>query len=120
MSLADFQVGSFLGKGSFGTVYKVIRKRDGKEYALKELKIKSMSQQERYCIGLITPNAYLSHLHPECDLILIPFRYREEAVNEVRILASIKHPAIIHYCESFFEREKLYIVSTLDLSLCLN
>jgi serine/threonine protein kinase len=48
MSLSEFKITKFLGKGSFGTVHKVIRKTDNKEYALKEVQIKYMSQQERY------------------------------------------------------------------------
>jgi NIMA (never in mitosis gene a)-related kinase len=81
MRLADFKVIKFLGKGSYGSVYKVVRISDSTEYAMKEVKIKYMNQVER-----------------------------EEAVNEVRLLASVKHPLVIRYCESFYEADKLYIV----------
>jgi serine/threonine protein kinase len=47
MSLADFKTVKFLGKGSYGAVYRVTRLSDGKDYALKEVKIKYMTQQER-------------------------------------------------------------------------
>lgn len=47
MALSEFTIIKFLGKGSYGSVYKVLRKSDGKEYALKEVKIRYMSQQER-------------------------------------------------------------------------
>ncbi len=36
-TLADFNVQNKLGEGAFGQVYKVIRKADGKEYALKKV-----------------------------------------------------------------------------------
>ncbi len=48
MRLADFKIIKFLGKGSYGSVYKVVRISDGKEYAMKEVKIKYMNQSERY------------------------------------------------------------------------
>ena len=41
---------------------------------------------------------------------------REDAVNEIRILASLKHPSVIRYCESFYEQDKLYIVSDFGFS----
>lgn len=47
MSLSGFTISDFLGKGSYGSVYKVKRKSDGKFYAMKEVKIKYMSQIER-------------------------------------------------------------------------
>jgi serine/threonine protein kinase len=36
--------------------------------------------------------------------------YREDALNEIRILASIKHRNIIRYCDAFTEKDNLYIV----------
>eukprot|EP00192_Tetraselmis_astigmatica_P005145 CAMPEP_0117664870 /NCGR_PEP_ID=MMETSP0804-20121206/9475_1 /TAXON_ID=1074897 /ORGANISM="Tetraselmis astigmatica, Strain CCMP880" /LENGTH=505 /DNA_ID=CAMNT_0005472181 /DNA_START=129 /DNA_END=1646 /DNA_ORIENTATION=+ len=79
--LKHFKVLKFLGKGSFGSVYKVKRIADGKVYAVKEMDVKSMSQAER-----------------------------EEAVNEVRLLASAKHPNIVTYNEAFLDGNKLCIV----------
>lgn len=35
---------------------------------------------------------------------------REDALNEIRILASIKHRNIIRYCDAFTEKDNLYIV----------
>ncbi|KAJ4460880.1 putative Serine/threonine-protein kinase Nek1 [Paratrimastix pyriformis] len=78
----DFEILKFLGKGSYGSVSKVLRKRDGREYALKEVNIRYMSQKER-----------------------------EEAVNEIRILACFNHPNIIRYCEAFIEDDKLCIIT---------
>lgn len=80
--LRDFKTNRQLGKGSYGTVYKVTRRSDGQEYALKEVNVSNLNQKER-----------------------------EEAINEVRILASLRDPNIIRYCEAFLEGDKLYIVT---------
>ncbi|KAL0237814.1 hypothetical protein GEMRC1_012288 [Eukaryota sp. GEM-RC1] len=47
MSLRDYKIVRFIGKGSFGHVYRAIRHADGKEYAIKEIDIQSMSQREK-------------------------------------------------------------------------
>ena len=73
-SLSNFQKLKELGKGSFSTVYKVCRKSDNKEYAMKVVKITQLSEKER-----------------------------QNALNEIRILASIADPNIIAYKEAFFD-----------------
>ena len=65
-TLKSFRDLRLIGKGSFGRVYRCIRCSDNQEYAIKEVNIKSMSQRER-----------------------------EDAVNEVRILASVNHSMVI-------------------------
>lgn len=42
----DFVVQARLGKGAFGTVYKVTRKQDGKFYALKKIAIGKMPRRD--------------------------------------------------------------------------
>ena len=74
MSISDFKIRKKLGKGAFGSVYQVIRKEDSKKYAMKCVKISSLSQKER-----------------------------EGTLNEIRILASLSHPNIISYKEAFFD-----------------
>ncbi len=74
MSMKDFQVLSKLGEGAFSVVFKVRRISDGLEYALKKVRLGGLSTKER-----------------------------ENALNEVRILASILHPNIISYKEAFIE-----------------
>lgn len=64
----------FTGEGSFGSVDLVKRKTDGELYALKKVKILTM-----------------------------PERDRQNALNEVRLMASVKHPNIIEYKESFID-----------------
>ena len=63
-----------LGRGAFSKVYKVKRISDNKIYALKQVQIKNLKKKEL-----------------------------DNALNEIRILASIKHPGIIGFRESFFD-----------------
>lgn len=79
MSISEFQIISKLGNifqfnltkigdGSYSCVYKVKRLEDGVEYALKKVKMQNLSEREK-----------------------------ENALNEVRILASIKHKNVASY-----------------------
>lgn len=56
------------GEGAYSSVYLVRRLKDSKDYALKKVKINNLSEREK-----------------------------QNALNEVRILASINHPNIIGY-----------------------
>ena len=55
-------------------MYKVKRLSDGKTYALKKVKLLNLSEKEK-----------------------------QNALNEVRILASIRHPNVVMYKEVFLE-----------------
>jgi NIMA (never in mitosis gene a)-related kinase 1/4/5 len=77
MPLSDFRVVESLGKGSFASVYKVMRKSDNKVYALKRVKIGKMSKREI-----------------------------ADALNEIRFLASIRHKNIVGFLESFLENNE--------------
>ena len=57
-------------------VYKVKRASDGAEYALKKIKLMDLKDKEK-----------------------------ENALNEIRLLASIRHANIIGYKEAFFEKK---------------
>ena len=74
MSLRDFEVLSKLGTGSYSSVYKVRRKADGRLYALKQVNLGSLSPREK-----------------------------ANAVNEVRILASVKSQQVVAYYEAFVD-----------------
>jgi NIMA (never in mitosis gene a)-related kinase len=74
MSVSDFEVLTKLGEGAYSSVYKVRRLIDHAIYALKKVRLISLSTRE---------------IH--------------NAVNEVRILASIRHPNIIGYKEAFYD-----------------
>ena len=65
---------SSLGDGSYSSVYKVKRKTDDQIYALKKVKIQNLSDREK-----------------------------ENALNEVRILASVKNTFVAAYKEAFFD-----------------
>ena len=82
MGLNDFKIEQKVGKGSFGSVYRAKRLSDGRTYALKKVSIKDMPKKERL-----------------------------EAVNEIRLLASLNNAHIIGYCDAFLERHDLYIVT---------
>mmetsp|Transcript_42288 Transcript_42288/g.68123 ORF Transcript_42288/g.68123 Transcript_42288/m.68123 type:complete len:551 (+) Transcript_42288:150-1802(+) len=82
MGLADFRDIQMFAKGSFGRVFKGVRKPEGKMYALKQLNVQRMSRREK-----------------------------EETLNEVRLLASVVHRNILRFCEVFLEGKHLYIVT---------
>lgn len=71
----------FLGKGSYGSVYRVKRNDDEQIYAVKETDVCKMTQEER-----------------------------QDAANEIRLLASVKHPNIVRYYETFLDGNWLVIV----------
>ena len=64
------------GEGAYSSVYKVKRLSDNATYALKKVKMMNLSDKEKY-----------------------------NALNEVRILASIRHPNVIMYKEAFLEEK---------------
>jgi NIMA (never in mitosis gene a)-related kinase len=73
-SIGDFEVLEKLGEGAYSSVFKVRRRQDRLEYALKKVGIANLSSKER-----------------------------ENALNEVRLLASVKHPNIVAYKEAFLD-----------------
>lgn len=62
------------GEGAYSSVYSVLRHSDSQAYALKKVKMGKLSEKEK-----------------------------ENALNEVRILASIKHTNICAYHEAFMD-----------------
>lgn len=66
MSLDDFILKKKLGEGAYSSVYKVKRIQDDKNYALKKVKLQNLTEKEK-----------------------------QNALNEVRILASIRHPNVV-------------------------
>jgi len=71
-----FDIIEKLGNGAYSVVYKVKRKEDGNIYALKKVKLKGLTEKEK-----------------------------QNSLNEVRILASVKSPFVISYKEAFIEEE---------------
>ena len=64
-----------IGAGAYSSVYSVQRKADNKLYALKKVRIDYLSEKER-----------------------------SNAINEVRILASVSDPNVIAYKEVFVDK----------------
>ena len=77
----NYEIYKKLGKGGFGSVYKVINKNDNKIYAIKRLSIKGLNQK---------------------DL--------EYIKNEANILSNIENENIVKYYESFYEDDSFNIV----------
>ena len=75
-SIQDFTIKKTLGRGSFGSVYLVLRKKDQKIYALKTVIFENLNKRDQ-----------------------------ENSLNEVRILASINHPNVIGYKEAFWDEK---------------
>lgn len=73
-SLNDFHIIEEIGKGAFGSVFKVKRITDDEIYALKKVPMEKLKLKEK-----------------------------ENSLNEIRILASIDHPNIISYKDAFFD-----------------
>lgn len=81
MPLRDFQILHKLGEGSFGTVYKVRRHEDTKLYAMKRVQLGQMSDAEV-----------------------------ADALNEVRVLASVNHPHVCGFLEAFCNESELVVI----------
>lgn len=80
-SLAEFKLLGELGKGAYGTVYRVISLRDGKEYVLKKIPIKHLKKNEI-----------------------------QDVVKEAKILRKVDNPYIIKSFSHFVEGGALNIV----------
>ncbi|CAD8114225.1 unnamed protein product [Paramecium sonneborni] len=79
--ISDFEILNRLGEGSYSQVFKVIRKSDQQVYAMKKVKLYDLKEKEK-----------------------------ENALNEVRILASFDDPNIINYKDAFIDDNMLYII----------
>ena len=80
--MQNFTIINKIGEGAYSTVYTVRRIEDNNLYALKKVKIKNLSLKEK-----------------------------QNALNEVRILASVNSPFVISYKESFIDEK--------DQALCI-
>lgn len=76
MSLKDFEQLNKIGEGAYSQVYKVLRKSDQCIYALKKVIMNKLKVKEK-----------------------------SNALNEIRILASVNHPNVISYKQAFFDNE---------------
>ena len=94
MKASNFIFEKTIGKGSYGTVYKVVNKHTSKIYAMKKIKIINISQYERVNV-----------------------------INELRILATHMCPFIVKFKSAFIDNEFMYIVTEFaingDLSMLI-
>lgn len=79
--LADFEFLGRLGAGSFGSVHKVRRKADGLLYVVKQISIGDLTPAEQ-----------------------------RDSIKEVHIMASLDHPNVVRYYDSFIDDGMLCIV----------
>ena len=79
--MADFELLSRLGAGSFGVVFKARRIVDQLVYVIKSVRISELS-----------------------------FKEQGDAINEVKILAQMNSPHVVHYYDSFIDGDSLHIV----------
>ena len=79
--MENFQILAKIGEGAYSTVFTVRRKSDNQLYALKKVKMKALSPKEK-----------------------------QNALNEVRILASVKSPYVISYKEAFIDEDRKSVV----------
>lgn len=87
MSIHDFDLLNKLGDGAFSSVYKVGRKSDSQIYALKKVKMGVLKQKEK-----------------------------ENALNEVRIMASYNHPNIIAFKQAFLDEASNSLCIVMELA----
>eukprot|EP00347_Sterkiella_histriomuscorum_P006900 403351001 len=86
-NIDDFLFLSKLGDGAYSQVFKVQRKQDKQIYALKKVKLFSLQDKEK-----------------------------DNAINEVRILASINNINVIQYKEAFVDAEKQILCIVMEFA----
>jgi len=86
-TINSFEILKSLGKGAFGAVYQVKHKQNGQIYAMKKVNLRTLSTKER-----------------------------QNALNEVRILASFDSPYIIQYKEAFYDDASSHLCLVMEFA----
>jgi len=120
MALSDFEKLVTIAKGSFGTVYKAVRKDNGRVYALKQVEISNMNRAEREeAVDEVrardaSPRDDANRNFPRPEnrgvfqyLSLTKSRPR---LHQARVLAGLDSKYVIKYYDCFLEDGKLNIV----------
>ena len=79
-SMKDYKIIKQVGKGSYGTVFKVRRKSDGLIYAIKTINLGKL---------------WLGKMDR---------KNKESTLNEIRILCSVQNEYIVGYMDAFLEK----------------
>lgn len=79
--MEHYEVGKRIGRGNYGSVHVAKDLRNGKWYCLKQIQMEAHSDEER-----------------------------QQAEEEVGILASLNHPSIVRYHEHFVHEDSLCVV----------
>ena len=74
-----------IGKGNMGACYLMKHNEDGTHYVMKQIDLANMSRKER-----------------------------KQALNEARVLSSLKHPNIINYVDSFLARRSDHLCIVME------
>ena len=80
--LSNFSILKIIGRGSYGTVYKVEDKRNNGKYAMKKIKIDGITPYEKNNI-----------------------------INELRVLSTHKCPFIVRFKSAFVYLNNIYIIT---------
>ena len=85
--MENFEIIRQLGTGSYSTVYEVRRLEDNEIYAMKKVKLMKITSKEK-----------------------------ENALNEIRILASVNHKNVIGYKEAFFDEKEQVLCMIIQMA----
>jgi NIMA (never in mitosis gene a)-related kinase len=85
--MENFEIVKQLGSGSYSTVYRVRRLTDNVDYAMKKVKLSALNRHEK-----------------------------ANALNEIRILASVNHKNVIGYKEAFYDEESGQLCIVMEIA----
>jgi len=80
-AMQNYEIKDLVGQGTYGRVYRVIRKRDGAELVMKRLSVQSMSEIEQ-----------------------------ADAENEAQLMSEVAHPTFIQFHDAFLDDGCMNIV----------
>jgi len=86
----EYDVVKQLGAGAFGSVTKVVRRSDRKAFAMKTVQIGRMEERE---VAWFQSNSWI---RSRVTLSFLQYQVAD-ALNECRILASVRHPRIVNF-----------------------